>query len=166
MPKDNVTKLFRPGSFDDRLSEVIRDGARTVLAQAVEVEVCEFVAKHAGLQTIDGLQRVVRHGHLPEREVMTGSEPVSVRRPRVRDRSAEEQSPARIDDLRAFVAVAKQESFVSAADELLIIPPALSRRITKLEEFVGDLLFERTTQMVDRTPSGRALLERAATTTA
>ena len=96
MPKDNVTKLIQPGSFDVRLSEVVRDGARTLLAQAVEVEVCEFVAKHADLKTTDGLQRVVRHGHLPEREVMTGIGPVSVRQPRVRDRSAEAQAPERI----------------------------------------------------------------------
>ena len=66
-----------------------------------------------------------------------------------------------LDDLRAFVAVAKHESFVSAAEELLITPPALSRRIKKLEDFVGDPLFERTTQMVDITPSGRVLLEHA-----
>ncbi len=66
-----------------------------------------------------------------------------------------------LDDLRAFVAVAKHESFVSAAAELLITPPALSRRIKKLEEFVGDPLFERTTQMVDITPSGKVLLEHA-----
>ena len=66
-----------------------------------------------------------------------------------------------LDDLRAFVAVAKHESFVRAAEEMLITPPALSRRIKKLEEFVGDPLFERTTQMVDVTPSGRVLLERA-----
>ena len=38
-----------------------------------------------------------------------------------------------MDDLRAFLSVAKHESFVTAADELCITPPALSRRIKKLE---------------------------------
>ena len=66
-----------------------------------------------------------------------------------------------LDDLRAFLAVARHESFVEAAEELFITPPALSRRIKKLEEFVGDPLFERTTQMVAITPSGTVLLERA-----
>lgn len=66
-----------------------------------------------------------------------------------------------LDDIRAFLSVAKHESFVMAADELCITPPALSRRIKKLEEFVGDPLFDRTTQMVAITPSGRVLLERA-----
>src|SRR5260221_10102109 len=36
--------------------------------------------------TDDGRQRLVRHGHLPEREIMTGIGPVAVRCPRVRDR--------------------------------------------------------------------------------
>ncbi len=66
-----------------------------------------------------------------------------------------------LDDIRAFLSVAKHESFVMAADELCITPPALSRRIKKLEEFVGDPLFDRTTQMVAITSSGQVLLERA-----
>ncbi|MEM7058589.1 MAG: LysR family transcriptional regulator [Pseudomonadota bacterium] len=68
-----------------------------------------------------------------------------------------------LDDIRAFVMVAKHESFVAAADELCITPPALSRRIKKLEEFCGDRLFDRTTQMVAITGSGSVLLERAET---
>src|SRR5690349_24027227 len=40
------------------------------------------------LKTATGLSRVVRHGHLPEREVMTGIGPLGVRQPRVRDRGA------------------------------------------------------------------------------
>jgi transposase-like protein len=93
---DNVVQLIQPGSFEDRLTEVLRNGARTLLAQAVEAEVAEFVAKHAGLKTENGRQRVVRHGHLPEREVMTGIGPVAVRQPRVRDRVAATDDPARI----------------------------------------------------------------------
>lgn len=47
----------------------MRHGARKLLAQAVEAEVADFLAKHAGLKTEDGRKRMVRHGHLPEREV-------------------------------------------------------------------------------------------------
>ena len=68
-----------------------------------------------------------------------------------------------LDDIHAFVAVARHESFVAAADELCITPPALSRRIKKLEEFCDERLFDRTTQMVAITPSGQVLLERAQT---
>jgi hypothetical protein len=74
----------------DPLTEVLRNGARALLAQAVEAEVTESLAKHVDLKTATGLRRVVRHGHLPEREVMTGIGPVGVRQPRVRDRGAAE----------------------------------------------------------------------------
>src|SRR6202162_5503533 len=82
----NVVKLLQPGSFADPLTEVLRNGARALLSQAIEAEVAEFLAKHVALKTATGLSRVVRHGHLPEREVMTGIGPVGVRQPRVRDR--------------------------------------------------------------------------------
>lgn len=96
MPNDNVTKLIQPGAFEDPLTDVLRDGARRLLAQAVEAEVAEFLGKHANLETENGLQRVVRHGHLPEREVMTGIGPVPVRQPRIRDRGVDADDPQRI----------------------------------------------------------------------
>jgi putative transposase len=86
----NVIKLAQPGVFTDSLTEVLRSGARALLTQAVEAEVAEFLAKHADLRTATGHQRVVRHGHLPEREIMTGIGPIAVRQPRVRDREAAE----------------------------------------------------------------------------
>lgn len=96
MTKDTVVKLVQPGSFSDPLTEVLRNGARALLAQAVEAEVGEFLGKHRDLKTEDGLQRIVRHGHLPEREVMTGIGPVAVRQPRVRDRGADANDAGRI----------------------------------------------------------------------
>jgi hypothetical protein len=90
---DNVFKLIQPGCFDDQLTGILRQGARTVLAQAVEAEVADFLAQHAGLETEDGHQRIVRHGHLPKREVMTGISPVAVRQPRVRDRETAAGDP-------------------------------------------------------------------------
>jgi len=82
----NVFQLVQPGTFTDRLTEVLRDGARALLAQAVETEVAGFLAEHTEKRTNDGRQRLVRHGHLPERSIMTGIGPVEVRVPRVRDR--------------------------------------------------------------------------------
>jgi hypothetical protein len=86
----NVIKLTQPGAFSDSLTEILRSGARALLTQAIEAEVAEFLAKHADLKTATGQQRVVRHGHLPERAIMTGIGPVAVRQPRVRDREATE----------------------------------------------------------------------------
>ena len=82
MPNDTVVKLIQPGTFNDQLTDVLRNGARALLAQAVEAEVSDFLGTHADLKTEDGHRRVVRHGHLPEREVMTGIGPVAVRQPR------------------------------------------------------------------------------------
>ena len=48
------------------------------LKQAVEAEVADFLHRHADLKTEAGRRRVVRHGHLPEREIMTGIGPVAV----------------------------------------------------------------------------------------
>ncbi len=75
---------------------MLRNGARALLAQAVEAEVGDFLAKHIDLKTASGLGRVVRHGHLPERAVMTGIGPVGVRQPRVRDRGVAAENDERI----------------------------------------------------------------------
>src|ERR1700731_3322056 len=86
----NVIKLAEPGAFTDSLTEILRSGARALLTQAVEAEVAEFLAKHSDLKTETGQPRARRHGHLPEREIMTGTGPIAVRKPRVRDREATE----------------------------------------------------------------------------
>ena len=88
MSDANLGKLLQPGSFADPLTEVLRTGARALLTHAIEAEVAEFLAKHVDLKTATGLNRMVRHGHLPEREVMTGIGPLGVRQPCVRDRGA------------------------------------------------------------------------------
>ena len=89
MTETNVFQLSQPGTFADPLTEVLRNGARALLAQAVEAEVAALLSCHADKLTDDGRQRLVRHGHLPEREIMTGIGPVAVRCPRVRDRVGE-----------------------------------------------------------------------------
>ena len=89
MTDTNVIKLAQPGTFTDSLTEILRDGARALLTQAVETEVADFLGRYGDLKTEAGHQRVVRHGHLPEREIMTGIGAVAVRCPRVRDRIGE-----------------------------------------------------------------------------
>jgi putative transposase len=85
----NVFQLSQPGSFADPLTEVLRNGAQALLAQAVEAEIAAFLSMNAENMTQDGHQRLVRHEHLPEREIITGIGPVAVRCPRVRDRVGE-----------------------------------------------------------------------------
>jgi len=88
MKDSAVVTLRQPGEFADQLTEVLRNGARQLLAHAVEAEVAEALAAHAHLTTDDGHQRLVRHGHMPERTIQTGIGPVAVHQPRVRDRGA------------------------------------------------------------------------------
>ena len=92
MTETNVFQLAQPGTFADSLTDVLREGARALLAQAVEAEVADFLARHADRTTADGRRRIVRHGHLPERSIMTGIGPVTVRQPRVRDRAGDAAS--------------------------------------------------------------------------
>jgi len=84
----SILTFAQPGTFTDSLTAILRDGARALLTQAVEAEVADFLLQHADLKTAAGRRRVVRHGHLPEREILTGIGPVGVRQPRVRDREA------------------------------------------------------------------------------
>ena len=86
MTETNVFQLCQPGIFADPLTEVLRNGAQALLVQAVEAEVAALLSVHADKLTEDGRQRLVRHGHLPEREIVTGIGSVAVRCPRVRDR--------------------------------------------------------------------------------
>ena len=71
-PEKECFQLAQQGNFTDLLTEVLREGARTLLAQAVEAEVSDFLARHADRTTADGRRRIVRHRHLPERSIMTG----------------------------------------------------------------------------------------------
>jgi putative transposase len=113
--KDNIIKLIQPENVEDQLTEILRHGTRSVLAQAVEAEVADFLGKHADLKTADGHQRVVRHGHLPEREVMTGIGLVAVRQPRVRDREADAADPGRIRFSPSISSLTESESRILRA---------------------------------------------------
>jgi hypothetical protein len=77
------SELQEPGGV---LEALARKGARQLLAQAMEAEVAEFVEKHSGTTDEEGRRVVVRNGHLPERELVTGIGPLKIRQPRVDDR--------------------------------------------------------------------------------
>ena len=83
-----VVPLRQPDEVDDPLTAVLRSGARRLLAQAVEAEAEAFLAAMKGARLPDGRERLVRHGHAPERLVQTGIGPVALRRVKLRDRCA------------------------------------------------------------------------------
>ena len=82
----NVVALRQPDEIDDPLTDILRFGARQLLAQAVEVEAEVFLAAMKELKLPDGRDRLVRHGHGPERTIQTGIGPVEVARVKIRDR--------------------------------------------------------------------------------
>jgi len=84
-----ITPLHQPGSVEDPLTEIARDGAKRMLAAALRAEADAFVAQYAEETLPDGRQRVVRHGYGPERSIQTGIGALDVRRPKVRDRAAD-----------------------------------------------------------------------------
>jgi putative transposase len=98
----------------DVLTEVLRDGARRMLAQAIEAEVAVWIDERSHLKDDAGRRQVVRNGYLPERTIQTGIGPVEVQQPRVRDRRPAET----------------REAFTSA-----ILPPYL-RKAKSLEGLI------------------------------
>jgi transposase-like protein len=90
MSDSTVVSLRQPDTIDDPLTAVLRNGARLLLAQAIEAEADAFLAAMKSMQLPDGGDRLVRHGHGPERQVQTVIGPVAVQRAKLRDRGAED----------------------------------------------------------------------------
>ena len=120
---------------DDPLTDILRRGARTLLAQAIEAELAAYLQERAHLKDGAGRQQVVRNGYLPERTVLTGIGPVEVKQPRVRDRRPAEQ----------------REAFSSA-----ILPPYL-RKTKSLEDLIP-WLYLKGVSTGDFTDALKALL--------
>ena len=88
MNKDTVIGLSKPQDRD-LLSDLIRDGARRLIAEAVEAEVEELMESLSTQRTEAGRRRVVRNGYHPAREVLTGVGAVEVQVAKVRARQGE-----------------------------------------------------------------------------
>jgi putative transposase len=73
--------------FDRRspLDEIVQRGAQQMLQAAIEAEVDQFLTEQTTKRDAEGRRLVVRNGHLPVREIMTGAGPLEIRQPRARD---------------------------------------------------------------------------------
>lgn len=88
MAKSTLRALSQPEEqVTDPLTELLRNGARELIAQAVEAELQVLLEQHAEHRLPDGRKAVVRNGYLPERTVQTGIGDVEIKVPKVRDRS-------------------------------------------------------------------------------
>src|ERR1035437_6385051 len=95
MNEHRVVALRQKDDIDDPLTEILRSGARRLIAQAVEAEFETFLASTSNLVLPDGRRRVVRHGHDPVRAIQTGIGPVDVQKPKARDRGAASEARVR-----------------------------------------------------------------------
>jgi hypothetical protein len=92
MAERSSSPVSFPGiSSKDVLTDVLRQGAQRMLAQAVEAEVAEWIEIHAQVTNASGRRQVVRNGYLPMRTLTTGIGPIEVEQPRVLDRRAPEE---------------------------------------------------------------------------
>ena len=72
------------------IDEIVRDGARRMLAAALEAEVAAYIAAHTGQLDENGRRLVVRNGHAVPRQVLTSSGAIEVVTPRVNDKRVDE----------------------------------------------------------------------------
>ena len=77
------------------LDQIIQDGARRMLQAALENEVETFLERHSNKVDDEGRRQVVRNGHLPARELVTGAGTLEVQQPRVRDKSPDAEDRVR-----------------------------------------------------------------------
>ena len=91
MQKDTAGRSVLTIESKDVLTEILRQGARQMLASAIENEVQEYLDAHVGAVDAAGHRLVVRNGHMPPRSIQTGVGPVEVVRPRVNDRRLDDQ---------------------------------------------------------------------------
>jgi transposase-like protein len=90
--EDAPSGLVDSGSLID---EIVREGARRMLAAALEAEVAAYIAAHAGELDERGRRLVVSNGHAEPRQVLTSAGSVPVRAPRVNDKRVDESTGER-----------------------------------------------------------------------
>jgi transposase-like protein len=136
----NETNAHTPDAVGGSLlDELVRDGARQMLATALLAEVAAYVDAHAGQLDGAGHRLVVRNGHHQPREVMTAAGAVGVRAPRVDDRRVEEVTGARKRFASAILpAWARKSPQLAEVLPLLYLHGLSSGDFTPaLEQFLG-----------------------------
>ncbi|AWZ22979.1 MULTISPECIES: IS256 family transposase [Rhodococcus] len=121
------------------LDEIVRDGARQMLAAALQAEVADYIARHAGEVDDNGHRLVVRNGYHAQREVITAAGAVAVKAPRVNDRRTDpDTGERRRFSSRILPAWARKSSQVSEVLPLLYLHGLSTSDFgPALEQFLG-----------------------------
>jgi len=88
MTNSTIVSFCDPALRDD-LTELLREGAQRLIAQAVQAELDQYLDEHRTRRDGQGRQAVVRNGYQPERSILTGLGEVPVKVPKTRDRLGE-----------------------------------------------------------------------------
>ena len=98
------------GASGSLLDEIVRDGARAMLAAALQAEVAAYVEQFVDQGDARGRRLVVRNGSHHEREVLTAAGAVAVRAPRVNDRRVDPDTGERLRFSSAILAAWPRKS--------------------------------------------------------
>lgn len=109
--------------FPSALEQALHKGAQAMLQLAIELEVQQYIEKYQQALDEKGHRLVVRNGYLPERDLLTGLGPVTVKQPRVDDRKLRERHK-------------EAEGFTSA-----ILPRYLRRSFSNMASMIRMNLF-------------------------
>jgi len=85
----NIIESEKTPSIDSprsALDTILKEGARRLLEQAVEAEVCSYIESHRQEVDENGYRLVVRNGRHPERNISTGVGSIPIQQPRINDR--------------------------------------------------------------------------------
>jgi transposase-like protein len=121
------------------LDELVRDGARRMLAAALEAEVAEHIERYAEVRDEKGHRLVVRNGYRQEREVLTGAGAVPVVAPRVNDKRVDPVTGQRQRFSSAILPVWSRKSPKVAEVLPLLYLHGLSSQdfVPAMEQFLG-----------------------------
>jgi putative transposase len=121
------------------LDEIVREGARRMLAAALEEEVAAYLAAHAAEREENGRRLVVRNGHARPRQVTTAAGAVEVRAPRVNDKRTDPATGERMRFSSAILPPWCRKSLKVTEVVPLLYLHGLSSKdfVPALEQFLG-----------------------------
>lgn len=134
MTDDTVIPIDTPEGPMDPLTDLLRNGARELIATAVNAELEELLATYADRRTEDGRSAVVRNGFQPTRQVVTGVGPVDIRVPKVRSRTDE---PVRFHSALVPPYVRRSQTLDAAIPWLYLRGISTGQMQAALEALVG-----------------------------
>jgi len=125
VPEENGSKHAPAGVGGSLLDELVRDGARQMLAAALQAEVAAYVEAHADQLDGNGHRLVVRNGSHAAREVATAAGAVPVQAPRVNDKRTDEATGERRRFASAIPAGLVPQVAADGRRAAVVVPPRL-----------------------------------------